>query len=352
MSYEDGWAALNLEMPARVPRVEFDAERHWPLVNAVTGSNVGPESPEAERLCASVAFMRAWNYDINLTHNLGNAVFGDHQTSMGHATYEDGGGDFVPRGESPFKTPEDVLAFDPRETFGPIDADALARGFDAHYRETCETYPDMVNTSGVYVTLMTGLTYLFGWEMLLLAAGTDPEGFGDLAERYASWMQQYYDAIAASEVPVVYSHDDLVWKAGPFLRPDWYRRYVFPNLKRYWAPLLEAGKKVVFICDGNYTEFIDDAARAGASGFFLEVHTDMRKIAERYGKTHFFIGNADTRVLLSGTREDIRAEVERCMVVGKSCPGFIMGVTNMIPANTPVENALYYNQVYEELSRR
>ena len=65
-----------------------------------------------------------------------------------------------------------------------------------------------------------------------------------------------------------------------------------------------------------------------------------------------FIGNADTRILLSGTKAEIRAEVERCMAIGKNCPGFFMAVGNHIPANTPVENALYYNQVYEELSRR
>ena len=39
----------------------------------------------------------------------------------------------------------------------------------------------------------------------------------------------------------------------------------------------------------------------------------MRYIAEKYGKTHAFIGNADTRILLSGTPEEIRAEMERNM---------------------------------------
>jgi len=38
--------------------------------------------------------------------------------------------------------------------------------------------------------------------------------------------------------------------------------------------------------------------------------------------------------------------------LGKDCPGYFMSVTNMIPANTPVENALYYNEVYEELCWR
>ena len=40
------------------------------------------------------------------------------------------------------------------------------------------------------------------------------------------------------------------------------------------------------------------------------------------------------------------------MTLGKGCPGFFMSVTNMILSNTPVESALYYNQVSEELCWR
>jgi uroporphyrinogen-III decarboxylase len=75
-------------------------------------------------------------------------------------------------------------------------------------------------------------------------------------------------------------------------------------------------------------------------------------IVEKYGQTHVIIGNADTRILLNGTRDQIRAEVERCMALGRNCPGFFMAVGNHIPPNTPVENALFYNQVYEELCWR
>ena len=47
------------------------------------------------------------------------------------------------------------------------------------------------------------------------------------------------------------------------------------------------------------------------NGFVLEPCTDMRYIAEKYGKTHAFIGNADTRILLSGTPEEIRAALRK-----------------------------------------
>ena len=41
MSQKDGTAALNLEMPPRVPRTEYSAETHWALLAAVTGTCAG-----------------------------------------------------------------------------------------------------------------------------------------------------------------------------------------------------------------------------------------------------------------------------------------------------------------------
>jgi uroporphyrinogen-III decarboxylase len=200
--------------------------------------------------------------------------------------------------------------------------------------------------------VVSDLIDLFGWEMLLTASGLDPNGFGEVTNRYATWIQQYFDALGEADVPVVMIHDDIVWTSGAIFHPDWYRKFVFPNYKRLFAPILDSGKKLIYTSDGTYTEFIDDIANCGVHGFVLEPTTDMMYIAERHGKTHVFVGNADTRVLLSGSREDIRAEVKRCMDIGKDCPGFFLAVGNHIPPNTPVDNALYYNDVYEELSRR
>ncbi len=153
-------------------------------------------------------------------------------------------------------------------------------------------------------------------------------------------------------MPVVMIHDDMVWTSGPIMLLGWYREHVFPNLKKMIAPLVDSGKRVMFTSDGDYSKFIDDLADCGVHGFVLEPSTDMQYIVECYGQTHVIIGNADTRILLSGSRPQIRAEVERCINLGKSCPGYFLAVGNHIPANTPVENCLYYQQVYEELSRR
>ena len=352
MSYEDGWAALNLEMPKRIPRTEYSVEMHWDLIKAVTGIDVGVDSPDDVKAAAAVALMRAWNYDFFWSTLIEQAEFGKFQTDMGHAEYAAGGVDRRDTIYCPYQDPEDMLNFDPRESLGKKNKQALIKRFEAAYQANCQAHPFGVNMTGIYVTLVSGFIGLFGWDMLLLAAGTDPQRFGELANRYAAWMQQYFDALAESNIPVVMVHDDIVWSSGPFIHPNWYRQYVFPNYKKYFAPLLDSGKKIMFTSDGNFEKFIDDIAQTGVHGFVFEPLTSLETIVAKYGQTHVIIGNADTRILLFGAKDQIHAEVERCMALGRNCPGFFMAVGNHIPPNTPVENALYYNQVYKELCWR
>jgi Uroporphyrinogen decarboxylase (URO-D) len=352
MSYEDGWAALNLEKPKRIPRTEYSAEMHWDLIEAVTGMAVAVDSSGELKRRAANAFMQAWHYDFFWSTLIDEHEFGRFITDMGHAEYAAGGVDRRDALACPYKDPEEVLNFDFYENLGVKDKPTLIRRFEQHYQSNCQAHPDGVNMTGVYETLVSAFIQLFGWEMLLTAAGTDPQRFGGLANRYAAWVQQYFDALAESNVPVVMVHDDIVWSAGPVFRPAWYRQYVFPNYRRYLAPLLECGKKVLFCSDGNFTTFIDDLAALGFHGFVFEPLTSLEYMVEKYGQTHVIIGNADTRILLRGSKPQIRAEVERCMSLGRDCPGFFMAVGNHIPPNTPVENCLYYNQVYEELCQR
>ena len=352
MSYDDGWAAINLQMPHRIPRTEYSADFHWELVQAVTGIPVGVDSPQQLKESAALDFMRRWNYDFFWSVLIEPAEFGAHGTDMGHAEYASGGVDRREIGVCPYKDPQQVLDFDPWETLGTLDKAELIRRFEAHYLANCMRTPFGVNMTGVYVTLISGFIALFGWDMLLLAAGTDLQRFGDLAHRYATWMQQYFDALAETNVPVVMVHDDIVWSSGPIFHPAWYRRYIFPNYKKYLKPLVESGKKIIFCSDGDFTPFITDIAQTGVHGFVFEPLTSLEAIVESYGQTHVIIGNVDTRVLLSGTRDQIRGEVVRCLSLGRDCPGFFLAVGNHIPPNTPVDHVLYYNQVYEELGWR
>ena len=352
MSYKLGLAAMNLEMSERVPRTEYYADNHWELVSVVTGIDVCQASRPEIKKHASEQFRKAWDYSFVWSTLVHSERLPGRKTSMGHSVYAQGGGDYNDNKSCPFSEPEEALSFDPFDEYGEVDEKKATGDFNAHIESNRLATPDAVNTTGIYITCVSGLIEIFGWEMLLLAAGTDPRRFGDLTDRYVSWVSGYFNALAQSDSEFVMIHDDIVWTEGAIFHPDWYRRYVFPNYKKLFEPVIESGKKIIFTSDGNYTGFIDDIAACGVHGFVMEPLTDMGLIAEKYGKTHVFIGNADTRVLLMGTKQDIYGEVKRCMDIGKRYPGFIMAVGNQIPPNTPVSSALYYNEAYEKLSGR
>lgn len=352
MSLQNGLAALHLEMTDHVPRTEYSASAHWPLVSRVTGITVDEHSAPELQSKASAAFMKAWDYAFNWNVKLHSTIFGTYRASMGHASYAAGGVDFDKSTYCAFEDENDVLAFDPEAAFGKVDIAEWTALFEADYRAKTVECPDTVNMTGTYITCVSGLIDLLGWDLLLYTAGIDPQGFGAFTNRYAAWMAPFFTALAESDVPVIMVHDDIVWSEGSFLHPDWYRTYVFPHYKHFFSPLLEAGKKILFTSDGNYTMFLDDVARTGVHGFVLEPLTDLTYVAEKYGKTHVIVGNADTRCLLSGNKEVIYGEVKRCMDTARHCPGFIFAVGNHIPSNTPVEAALYYDECYRKLGKR
>lgn len=350
MSYSDGYSALKLEMPSRVPRTEYSADTFYKLITAVTGIPVDENSASELIGRARRQFVKDWNYDMFWNILVHSQIYDGHYTKMGHASYA--GQDFSEEVNSPFATSEDVLKFNPEQFFKKASVKEWTNKFNDNYLGMKNQFSDCINMTGIYTTCMSGLIELFGWQNLLEAAGDDISGFGELTNRYVNFIQPYFEALALCESPVVMVHDDIVWTEGAFLHPEFYRKFIFPNYKKLFAPLRENKKTIIYTSDGNYTEFIDDIASCNVNCFVLEPMTDMNYVAEKFGKTHSFVGNADTRVLLSGSKDEIYAEVKRCMDIGKKCPGFIMAVGNHIPANTPIENALFYNDCYNKLSKR
>ena len=352
MSYVNGLSAINLEMPERIPRTEYSAHFHWDLVQKVTGIQVSSYSSSEIQIQASREFIKKWDYGFFWNIAPCETKFGENKTLMGHASYQQNDSDFSDKVKVFLEEPEDVFDFDFYQVYGNPNESEITKEFNDNYKQMINEHEDTVNMTGIYTSCMSGAIDILGWDMLLLAAGIDEKEFGEFMNRYTEWNMHYFRALATCDSPVVMVHDDIVWTSGAFLNPEFYRTYIFPNLKRLIAPLVEAGKKVLFTSDGDYTQFVDDIAQCNVHGFIMEPCTDMKYICEKYGQTHVIVGNADTRILLKGDKNSIEEEVKRCISLGKNCPGYFMAVGNHIPPNTPIDNCLYYNEFYEKYSRR
>ncbi|MBQ0106178.1 MAG: hypothetical protein KBT47_09140, partial [Armatimonadetes bacterium] len=353
MSYADGMAAFNLEKPKKIPRTEYSLEMHYEYLQKLTGYNLSDEENiNRNILKARQILFEKLNYGFIWNVCIGGDIFSSFHTSMGHAEYMEKGTDYNNHIFCPFKDTEDVFEFSFEEHYEIPKHPDIVKKYNDNLSMMNSLYPDVVNTTGVYVTLMSGLIEIFGWNMLLTALGEDPERFGKVADRYAKFIQPYFDALADCDCPVAKVHDDIVWTSGPFVNPKWYRKYIFPHYKDYFDPIKESGKKILFTSDGTYDMFFGDIAEAGADGFVLEPTNDLAYCAENYGKTHSIVGAADTRVLLSNNKEKIFEEVRRNTEIGKDCPGFFLAVGNHIPPNTPVSADEWYQEAYEKYSVR
>ncbi len=324
MSYERGIAAIRLQATDVIPHTQYVTHPEW----------VAQLQQRAGRPEASV--LELLDFDFTFSTDRPQIDRG-RWTDMGHAVWQADGSDYRQPVESPFHDPEEIYALDPFEEYGPVDLDQQVEIYQA--RADANREIDCVIPGGTYRSVVSWAIDAFGWENLLLAAGTDAHRFGEALNRWADYLMQYVQAWAKTDIEVFLTHDDIVWTSGGIFSPEMYRTYVFPNLKRYWDCVKDAGKKVMFCSDGNYTEYVDDIAAAGADGFIFEPTTDLEYICRTYGRTHAIVGNADCRILTFGTPDEVRAEVKRCMDLGRDCPGFFFAVGNHIPPNVPVENA-------------
>ena len=334
MSYQVGIDTIHLRPTPRLAHTEYcDSE---PLIRAVTG--------ETGHHWNTPRFNDAWEIDLVWATNDGPIPWSERGrvTDMGHAEFVAGGGDRRDTKPSPFKTQQDVWAFDALAEYGLPDFASLVDYYQQVYTQGQAANPNQVYTGGYYKTIISGAIEAFGWDMLLLAAA-DLARFEKVLDSIFRLSLHHARAWARTSIEVFICHDDMVWSQGPFIRPEFYRQVIFPRYKDLWAVLKQAGKKVLYCSDGYWSMFVDDIAEAGADGFIFEPMMELEPVVEKYGQTHVIVASkVDCRTLGRGTQEQIRAEIDATLALAKRCSGFMAAVGNHIPADIPVENGLYY----------
>jgi hypothetical protein len=335
MSYRIGIDAINLRPGPRLAHTEYCSNER--LKRRETGLNEDSRTREA-------AFYDAWDIDLIWHTNDGPDPWEGRgrTTDMGHSEFLEGGVDWRDASASPFRHVDEVWAFDAVAEYGLTPMERLMAHYETLYQTARRDFPEQVWTGGYYRTLVSGAIAIFGWEMLLQAAA-NRDRFTRVLDTIFEQSAHHYRAWAQTSIEVFMCHDDMVWSAGPFMRPDYYRAEIFPRYQALWEILHAAGKKVAFTSDGDYGMFVDDIVAAGADCLCFEPMTRLEPVAAAYGQTHCLISSkVDARTLTFGSAAEIAAEIDATIELAQDCPGFIFAVGNHIPSNVPVDSALAY----------
>ncbi len=338
---------INLKPAARWGHTEYSLEYHTDYLSKMTGL------PPTDGNLIPRAYDR-FTFDFLWSTNDGLISWEKtgRTTDMGHAAYAANGSDQTAPTPCPFQTPEEVWAFNAVAEYGLPSFEEQVTAYESQVGQARTRHPDQLATGGVYRTLVSGALASFGWDMLLEACADSPK----MEPVFDSFFQRtlfHMKAWAKTSVEVIIQHDDFVWTSGAFMNPDIYRKVIIPRYAELWKPLHAAGKKVLFCSDGNFSEFAEDVANAGADGFIFEPCNDFTAMADRFGSSHCLVGSAvDCRDVTFGHGDAVKASVDQTLMALKKCKGAILAVGNHLPANiTPAMLDLYFDYLLPRLTR-
>ena len=342
---------------------------HPEFISDATGVNYY-EQP----MTASVLFHQRFDVDNGGPVHTDNTPLPRPEAETGDGGQRSGEGfNTVWRTEKPFTEPEELWNFNPdpwgkdankavqpehamrnfRWCFEPETWDNRRKQEKADWENVERLFPGkFTDARGFYCTTFMWGICLFGWDVFLVALGLDPDKTGQTLQRISEVTRKMYEYFATCDGAFfVVPHDDVCIATGPAVSPQWYRKYIWPQYEKIFAPLRTARKHVIYISDGDIRKLAPDIAPL-VDGFIFESSTPADFMFEQFGRDKCLIGGIDVRPLTLGSPEDVRQEVSKAIDKGRDCPGYVIACSDTIPANVPLENVYAYFDAVEKHRRR
>lgn len=155
-----------------------------------------------------------------------------------------------------------------------------------------------------------------------------------------------YDPIAVLEA------EDIAYKSGTILSPEFLRKNLFPRLKEIFAYYVERDIPVIFHSDGDLQKILPDLIDCGITGNHpIEVLAGMnvRTLRERYPRLVMLGGIDCSQLLPFGTPEEVYDTVRQTLIDSKGY-GYFPGSSSEINNEVPLENAMAFKEAVESLS--
>ena len=190
----------------------------------------------------------------------------------------------------------------------------------------------------------------FGYENFFCIVGGYPAQARKLME--VGGAQGYCQSrmIAQAVKEGLYPHalllgEDICTQRGPMISPAFMERHYAPSLRHGLQPLLDAGCKPVWHCDGDVRPILDmlfDCGVQGLQGFQPECGMTLEYLVQkrtREGDPLLIFGPlAVTTELPVCTPAEIRAKVRRAIKVCQGNAHLVLFTANTINPDVPLEN--------------
>lgn len=194
---------------------------------------------------------------------------------------------------------------------------------------------------------------LRGMENLLMDFYENPDFVRALLRAIADFnIAQIEEALKHGPDAVMFG-DDWGQQHGLIMGPALWREFIFPELKRMYGVVKQAGKKVIIHSCGDVDELFDDLIGIGLDCFnpFQPEVMDTFALFKRYrGKLAFWGGLSTQQVLPYGSPEEVRRASLKLLKAG-AAGGYIFAPAHSVEGDVPADNMLaFIDAAFEQMA--
>jgi len=185
-------------------------------------------------------------------------------------------------------------------------------------------------------------------EVLLRDAMKDPDYVHELMEFTTQQAIRSGEAVYPLKVGLSYSEAPA---SCSLISPRIYRKFIFPYHKRMVDHFKE--KKVgvgLHIC-GFATPILEDIVNTGVTNISIDAPSDLAKAAEVCKGKAVLLGNVNTNLFYSGTREQMEQSIKDCLAAAPKDSGFILASGCEVPGVAPPEKVDLFMELINALCK-
>jgi uroporphyrinogen decarboxylase len=210
-------------------------------------------------------------------------------------------------------------------------------------------YGDRFRVFGIGFSLYERAWTLRGLQALLVDFYDNPSFVHNLLNSIADYNIAQIKESLKFDIDAVMFGDDWGQQRGLQMGPKLWHEFIYPVLKRMYAVVVEAGKKVIIHSCGDVDELFEDLVRIGLNCFnpFQPEVMDVSTLIPQYrGRLAFYGGLSTQKTLPYGTVEGVRQETRYLLELGKS-GGYIFSPAHDVPMDVSLENMLAFIDVVQ-----
>ncbi len=214
---------------------------------------------------------------------------------------------------------------------------------------TSELLPPGMKMHVFYMGIFEDLRMIMGFEQMAIKSVDEPKLLGDIFEQLTILAERAIDQSAAHPATgAIFYADDMGFNTSTMLSPAFYRKWLFPRLKRLADACHKHNKPFLFHSCGFVDTLMEDLIEfVGIDGFhsFQDSIIPIEEVYKKYGGRISILGGVDVGLLARGTPEQVRT---RCRQILDTCGpngGFAIGSGNSVTNYCKIEN--YYAMINE-----